>query len=82
MLPFNRHRSQMGQRHRNEPLPARILVAPLNINDLRAGGEKMQRKLGLLRRNPVCLPSHASEDRPDLDRHAKSHENDYWESEF
>lgn len=66
----------------NGLLPARIFVVPLNINDLHGGGEKVQRKLGLPRKDSVWLPSHAIEDRPDRGRFAKFRENDYWESEF
>jgi len=66
----------------NGLLPARILVVPLNINDPHAGGEKVQKKLGLPRRDSVWLPSHKTEDGPDRGRFAKFHENDYWESEF
>jgi Cupin domain len=66
----------------NGLLPARILVVPLNINDLHPGGEKMQRKLGLPRRDSVLEPSHKTEDGPDRGRFAKFRENDYWESEF
>ena len=66
----------------NGLLPARILVVPLNIKDPHAGGEKVQRKLGLPRKDSVWLPSHKSEDGPDRGRFAKFLENDYWESEF
>ena len=66
----------------NGLLPARILVVPLNINEPHAGGEKVQRKLGLSGRGSVWLPSHRAEDGPDRGRLAKFHENDYWESEF
>lgn len=66
----------------NGLLPARILVVPLNINDPHAGGEKVQRKLGLPRRDSVWLPSNETQDGPDRGRFAKFHENDYWESEF
>ena len=66
----------------NGLLPARILVVPLNIKDPHAGGEKVQRKLGLSRKDSVWLPSHKTEDGPDRGRFATFHENDYWESEF
>lgn len=66
----------------NGLLPARILVITLNNNDPHARGEKVQRKLGLPRRDSVRLPSHKTEDGPDRGRFAKFHENDYWESEF
>ncbi|KAL8854714.1 MAG: hypothetical protein Q9221_000496 [Calogaya cf. arnoldii] len=70
----------------NGRLPARILVVPLNINDPHAGGDKMQRKRGIPRRDSVWLPSHETEDggpdRVTLSRFAKFRENDYWESEF
>lgn len=61
----------------NGLLPARILVIPLNINDPHARGEKVQRKLGLPKRDSIRLPSHKTEDEPDRDRFAKFHENDY-----
>ncbi len=63
-------------------LPARILVVPLNIKDPHAGGGKVQRTLGLPRRDSVWLPSDKTEDGPDHGIFAKFHENDYWESEF
>ncbi|CAO1596632.1 hypothetical protein XANCAGTX0491_000466 [Xanthoria calcicola] len=66
----------------NGLLPARVLVVPLNINDPHAGGDKVQRKLGLPRKDSVWSPSHQTEEGPDRSRFAKFHESDYWESEF
>ena len=66
----------------NGLMPARILVVPLNSNEPHAGGEKVQRKLGLPGRDSGWLPGHGAEDVPDRGGLAGFHENDYWESEF
>ena len=66
----------------NGLMPARILVVPLNIIEPRAGGEEVQRKLGLPGRDAVWLPGRGAEDGPDRGRLAEFRENDYWESEF
>ena len=66
----------------NGLLPARILFVLLDINDLHIGGEKVQRELGVLRKDYVRLPSREAKDKTDRGRGANFYENDYFESEF